>query len=366
MTATPKPRPWVSWFVALAVGTGGGYLFLVLRMPLPWMLGSIAAVTVLALAGARPAVPTPLRVGMVAILGVMLGSWFTPDMVDSASHWGVTLGALGATAVATTTANHFLLRRGFGYDAPTSYFSGAPGGISELVTVGSAMGGDERTISLVHSIRVTLTVFAIPIWFRLTGGEPHDIVGGPGGMGSLSAIGLADLAWLGASGVVGYWLAVLLRLPAAQVIGPLMVSAGVHLAGATAARPPMELVAMAQVVLGASIGCRFAGLSARGLSGRFAAGALSTGLTMVVTVAVALGLASAAGVPFPVLLLAFAPGGLAEMCLVAMSFGIDVAFISTHHVARIVLVVALAPLVFRLSGVRDSAAPATPPPPRPH
>ena len=52
--------------------------------------------------------------------------------------------------------------------------------------------------------------------------------------------------------------------------------------------------------------------------------------------------------PFAALLLAFVPGGIAEMGLVALALGQDVAFVSTHHVARVVLVIMLAPLAFRL------------------
>ena len=40
----------------------------------------------------------------------------------------------------------------------------------------------------------------------------------------------------------------------------MMVSAAVHLGGLTAAKPPSEIVNLAQVVIGVSIGCRFLGI----------------------------------------------------------------------------------------------------------
>jgi len=46
--------------------------------------------------------------------------------------------------------------------------------------------------------------------------------------------------------------------------------------------------------------------------------------------------------------LAYAPGGLAEMSLIALALHADVAFVSSHHVVRILLIVTLAPLTFRL------------------
>ena len=50
------------------------------------------------------------------------------------------------------------------------------------------------------------------------------------------------------------------------------------------------------------------------------------------------------GLPIAALVLAFAPGGLAEMSLIALALGVDPAFVSSHHVVRIFLVVVLAPL----------------------
>ncbi|MDA1278334.1 MAG: AbrB family transcriptional regulator, partial [Verrucomicrobia bacterium] len=58
-------------------------------------------------------------------------------------------------------------------------------------------------------------------------------------------------------------------------------------------------------------------------------------------------LEAATGLPFAALLLAFAPGGLAEMSLISLSLGIDAAFVSTHQVVRIFFIVALFPLAFR-------------------
>ena len=62
-----------------------------------------------------------------------------------------------------------------------------------------------------------------------------------------------------ACGLVGAAVGRLLRLPAAFMMGPMIVSAIAHLGGLTNSKPPGELVAAAQVVVGAGIGCRFVG-----------------------------------------------------------------------------------------------------------
>ena len=54
------------------------------------------------------------------------------------------------------------------------------------------------------------------------------------------------------------------------------------------------------------------------------------------------------GEPVAAVFLAFAPGGLAEMTLIALSLKINVIYVTVHHVGRIVLAVSLAKLGARL------------------
>ena len=133
-----------------------------------------------------------------------------------------------------------------------------------------------------------------------------------------------------------------------MLVGPMVVSAAIHLAGLTASTPPFEAVAIAQVVLGTAIGCRFAGtppvLLLRALV--LAVGALVVLLSVAVAFALVVG--QITGLDFAGLLLAYAPGGLAEMTLIALAQDIDPAFVAAHHTVRIALIVTLAPLVFRV------------------
>jgi uncharacterized membrane protein AbrB (regulator of aidB expression) len=73
---------------------------------------------------------------------------------------------------------------------------------------------------------------------------------------------------------------------------------------------------------------------------------------LALTVAFAGGLSLITPLPPRELILAYAPGGVVEMSLVSLALGVDVAFVSTHHIARILLIVLLAPLAVRLSGRR--------------
>ena len=50
-------------------------------------------------------------------------------------------------------------------------------------------------------------------------------------------------------------------MPAAFVMGPMILSAAVHLLGWSEARPPAFLIGLAQVVIGSAVGARFSGVA---------------------------------------------------------------------------------------------------------
>ena len=102
------------------------------------------------------------------------------------------------------------------------------------------------------------------------------------------------------------------------------------------------------MVIGTSIGCRFVNIPVMRVLKVLMVSAGATCFMLALAVAAALGVEAATGLPFPALWLAFAPGGLAEMTLISLAMGIDTAFVSTHHLLRVVFMVTAAPLVFAL------------------
>lgn len=331
---------------ALAIGTLGGAAFAAAGMPLPWMLGAMTAVTASALSGQRVALPRSMRNVCVTILGVMLGASFTPAVVARMGEWIFTLGALAAWGLTAGAAGWFYFRRVVGYDRVTSYFAAAPGGLNEMTLAGARFGADERRIALIHATRVFLTVLCIPIWFRI-----HDGLGSSAtaaGFVGLGAIALGDYLILAGCALGGAYAADRLRIPAGAVIGPMVLSAAVHLAGVTESSPPTLVVWAAQVVIGSALGCQFVGfplaLIGRTILHGAVAGAMMVGLAVAAGAVVGL----LAGIPVSTVVLGFAPGGLAEMSLVAIALGADAAFVATHHLVRIVLVVICAAPLFRI------------------
>jgi uncharacterized protein len=331
--------------LALLIGSIGGAFFAWARLPLPWLLGAMAATTAASLRGARMHVPPLFRDVMLAAMGVMLGSRVSADAALRLDEWLVTLAGLGIYVVVAGAGSYLFLRQLGGYDRVTSFFGGLPGGINEMTIVGSAMGGDERTISLIHAFRVLVVVALVAAWFRWVEGYSGNA--GVVATGQFSEIAASDLVLLLLAGVIGVLGGLAIRLPAAFMLGPMVASAAFHLAGLTSSRPPMELSSAAQIIVGSALGCRFSGAPLRSIVSAFWKGSAATLLVMTVALLAALALKHLTGIPASAVLLAFAPGGIAEMTLVAFGLGIDVAFVTVHHLARVVIVFILAPMLFR-------------------
>ncbi len=345
----PARFPYRRFALALLIGGLGGYLFVLARLPLPWMLGSMVACTAAALLRWPVAAPSVIRPPMTMVIGVMLGAGFKPEVVAQLPNWLPTLAGLVLFMIACAVACVAYFRKVAGFDPVTAFFAGMPGGLIEMVTLGEEKGGDARIIALIHSARILLVVMTLPFIVQWIGGVP---IGGNrvAGPSVFETPLLAELVLL-ACGVAGIVLGEWLRLPAKFLLGPMIVSAIVHVSGLSDSVPPFEIVNAAQLILGITIGCRFVGTPPRTILRVLALSAGSTVILLSLTLTFAWLVAKVSVHGHVPLILAYSPGGLAEMSLIALALHTEVAFVAAHHIIRVFLVMITAgPLFGRTVG----------------
>jgi membrane AbrB-like protein len=322
---------------ALGLSCLGGAGFAALGLPLPWLLGALAATTAASIGGLELRVPEQLRRPMVAVLGAMLGMTFAPERLEGAFGWLPSLAALPAYVVLVGGVIFLYLRLCSAFDPTSAFFAATPGGLSEMIALSDQLGGDQRRVSLIHGARLLFIVSTIPFIARIFGYQPA-----PRPSSLSVVVDPGDLALLAALSGLGYLLARRLRLPAATFVGPLLGSAAAHLAGWIETEPPYLLMACAQLVLGSAVGARFTGTPLALIGRTLLLGAGATMLMLLITLAFGAALHPLTGYSLTLLLLAFIPGGLTEMSLIALAMGVDPAFVVTHHGVRVFLVVLIA------------------------
>jgi len=344
----PSRFAYRQFFLAICIGLVGALIFVYLKAPLPWMLGAMTASTIAALAGARISAPTVVRMPMVLIVGVMVGATFSPEILGRFLEWWQTIVILLLLSIVLGALCTIYLHVFSGFDLSTAYFSAMPGGLIEMVTLAEEHKGDIRTVALVHSVRILVIVFCVPITVRLIEG----VAAGSSGVLRFSVVDMSvvDLLWIFGTGIAGIVVGRLLMMPAAYLLGPLTASAVVHAAGISEFKLPAEFLYLAQLVIGTSVGCRFVGVASATV---FRIIRVAFGMTLIFLAVTALfaWLASRlSDYGFVPLFLAYAPGGLPEMSLVAIALHIEVAFVAFHHIVRLFMVMGGAPLAYALVG----------------
>jgi uncharacterized protein len=340
--------------MTLALGALGGTLAHLAHLPLGYLLGSLMVTGMIAALGWRPlglpvTLPARLRFSFVPVIGVAIGGAFTPSVAEQALGWGPSLLAL-CIFVPLAHAVGFLIYRRGGLAAKDAFFGAVPGGLIESVQLGEEAGADVRLLTVLQFLRLIGTIIAVPMLFWGLTGHSVGSASGVQMVGAAAPLGLREVAILIAAGLIGVGIGRLFRLPGWIITGPILASAMIHGLGWVEGVPPGWLISITQIVLGAGLGARFVGVEPVTLR-RAAYLALVNGVAaLLLALGFALTLHALVGEPVAAVFLAFAPGGLAEMSLIALSLKMSVIYVTAHHVLRIVLAVSFAKLGRRWLG----------------
>lgn len=335
--------------LALGIGVICGIAAYFAGLPLPWMLGPMIGNTVAAMLRAPVRGPDKLRPFVIPIVGVMLGSGVTAEVFGLLGTWGLSLLLLPIFLGCAAGLSFLVYRRIGGYDTVTAYYSAMPGGLNEMLILGGEAGGNERRIALAHAARILIVIIFVALFFGLVLGVSSGTRGASGWI-TLDALSVSDYVILGGCAIVGAWLGRLLRLPAAPVFGPMILSGIAHVMGWVTVAPPTLFVIAAQITIGTIIGTRFAGATLAEIRRDLGLATVASLAMLVVAVGFAELIALASGIPLSQAFLAYSPGGLTEMSLLTLALGQDVTYVSIMHVIRITFVIAAAPFVFRWIG----------------
>ncbi|MEL0042787.1 MAG: AbrB family transcriptional regulator, partial [Candidatus Puniceispirillum sp.] len=136
-----------------------------------------------------------------------------------------------------------------------------------------------------------------------------------------------------------------LHLPMPHLIGPLLVSSALHIAGLIEIPRINEFIILAQITIGSSVGARLAKVPFVELASYLGDAMVNALIILATYGAIAFCIATLTGIDFVNMLLAFVPGGLYEVTLLALIFGFDVAFVAFHHTIRMMLIFFILPLI---------------------
>ncbi|MGB7262662.1 MAG: AbrB family transcriptional regulator [Albidovulum sp.] len=327
-----------------AISLAGVAAFMAASLPLPWLLGPITACLVAALLGVPMGGIKVLNDTMRTILGVAVGATFTPVLLVSMAGYWPTLMLIPLMTLCIGLLGVPYFQRIWKFDFATSYYATMPGGLQDMLAFGEEAGANVRTLSLIHATRVLVIVVALPIILHAIWGA--DLSNPPGV--PAATLPLAQLGIMLVCAILGWRLAKRIGMFGASILGPMILAAIAALTGILHHRPPAEAIWMAQFFIGMGVGVKYAGITMGEVRRDLVAGAGFCVILIVLTLVFVEVVYSLDLAPGMETLLAFAPGGQAEMTVLALIVGADMAFVIAHHVLRIFIVILGAPLFARI------------------
>lgn len=321
-----------------------GALCAVLHAPLPWMIGPLLAMAAARFAGFELAAPRGGREVGQLLIGTALGLYFTPPVAREVFERWELLVIAAMFAALLAYAGAFFISWLSDTDRTTALFASVPGGAAEMTILGERFGGKIDRIAIAQSLRILTVVVVVPFAFTALGVHGVDLyeqVKTPFARSGLALL----LACGGAVGAV-LWRC---RLPNAWFLGPLAVVIALTANGVQWSAMPTVMTNIAQVLIGCALGSRFESAFLRRAPRFVAAVTASILAAMLLSALFATLLSHLADVPAPTMVLATAPGGIAEMCITAQVLQLGVPLVTAAHVARVILLVTTTAPLFRIA-----------------
>lgn len=331
-------------FTTLVTGVILGALADIMRIPLPWMIGPLVGTAAASLFGwDMKAPPITRKFGQLGA-AVVIGTTFTPDAVSGLSGYAgiivfCAIASIGAGVIAAGA-----MTRITDVSFETSFFASMPGGVAEMSVLAERYGGDTGLVALAQSLRIIIVVVTVPVALVLFG----EVIDSPGAEPPEAILiwlpGVAALFLLG--GLLGIALDSL-NIMNAYFLGGLLAGAVSVLGPVEVSDIPPIFLNGAQVLIGVALGGRIDPAMLHRLRRFFPVAVGGTLALIGFNIMLALLVHIVTQLDARLLVLATAPGGVAEMSITARVLGTLAPLVTAFHLARIILIVVISAPVYR-------------------
>jgi len=325
----------------LCVAAAGGVSFAYLDIPGGHLSGSILACAAVAISGFDTQVLQPIRNIALVMLGIIVGTSVTAETLNALPQWPLSLMVLALAMAGLIVLVPRYLNRMHGIDRSTARLSSVPGAVSLVMALADELAVDRRRVAVLQSLRLATLMIVAPLIASIG----LDLGARSGS--AMAVLEFGQIALVSLFAGFGYLIARQLRVPAAALTGAMLSASIVFGSGAMSGRMPEVVVAAAFVILGASVGARFSGVSRVYLAGCLRASGGGISIAVIITGLLAWPAAVYLDIPFMQMWLAIAPGGFDTMLALAIALGADPAFVAGHQLMRLLGLFLIVPFLFR-------------------
>jgi uncharacterized protein len=328
----------------LAFAAVGGCSLGLLGVPAGYLSGSILLVACASVAGRPLQIPLlPMRI-LLVLIGISLGAVVTPATLRGMADYPVSIAVLLVAMACISVFGAAYLRLVHGWDTMTAYLASAPGGLSQVMALAAELGADIRAIAIVQTLRVTIIAVGLPAGLAVLGLSGHATRAAGG---AFDPAQLGELAVLIAAATAGSLIAHAVRFPGGLLFGAMLTSAALHGSGTIHVIMPWWVTNTVMVAFGAATGSRFAGTPLRVMVNFMGAAFGSFAVAVATTAVFTAALVAFLALPVAEVMIAYAPGAVDAMMLLALALHLDPVFVGAHHLVRIFFVLMSMPFLAR-------------------
>jgi len=315
-----------------------------LNIPLAWMLGPMIITSFAALAGLKIKMPKLALSFILIILGLHIGNYIDQNLFNQMINWIWTSVIMLIYIIVCILIVSKYLQKYAGYGEKASIFSSAPGALGPLMILAENEKTDLSQVATSHLIRLIIIITVIP-FIIVNNAVPETLIIDDF---NYMAQNHFNLLFLIVGSLIFIFIFDKIKIPAALLSGTLFASGLLQITEVASYKLPDTTINFCLLILGASVGCRFAEKTVKEIANNSLHSLVAT------TILVILGLIAAYIATFFVntniltLILSFSTGGIYEVAVIAIAFDLEPDFVAFHHIIRLLFILFTVPIILKI------------------
>ena len=314
-----------------------------LNVPLAWFLGPMLITSIGALMGLKVKIPRLVLSSILILLGLYIGNYIDKDLFSQMHEWALTSLIMLIYILLSILIVSIYLQRFSNYEKKTSIFSAAPGALGPLMILAEDQKTDLSHVATSHLIRLIIIITVFPFIVNNYYSAESIVIVGENfqGQNKLNLLSLIIFS------IILIIIFDKFKIPAALLSGTLVASGLLNISEIASYQFSPELIDYCLLILGASVGCRFANKTFNEIAKNAFHSFIATFLLVALGVIAAFVASLIINKNFFTLLLSYCPGGIYEVAVIAIFFNLDPEFVSFHHIIRLLMILFVVPVILR-------------------
>jgi len=333
-----------NFLIVILISTPSAIVADYFKIPLAWMLGPMLAISIAALSGIKVKMPKLALSAILIILGLHIGNYIDQNFLSQMKDWIWTSVVMFFYILVSIFIVSKYLQKFSGYKEKTSIFSAAPGALGPLLILAEYEKSDLSQVATAHLIRLIIIITLFP--FFVVNFSPTEAM-------EIEKFNYMDqnhldLLILLIGSIILIYIFDKIKVPAPLLAGALVASGILQITEIASYKLPDQSINFCLLILGASIGCRFADKSLNEVIKNTAHSFVATALLVALGIIAAIVASYFVENNFLTLLLSYCPGGIYEVAVIAIAFNLDPNFVAFHHIIRLLMILFAVPVILRL------------------